>query len=261
MLHLLRLISTALIILLMFPCATLAAGNINIPILVYHNLNPVKPGSMNLKPQKLEAQLQWIKQNGYTIVPLKDVVAYLEGKRNSLPAKAVVVTADDGWESDYTYLFPIVKKYHIPVTLFIYPGTISEGKHALTWAQLKEMQQTGLFDIQDHTYTHPNFKQMKKRLSPDKFQAFVTNELVNSKKVLEDKLGIKVTLLAWPFGIYNDYLEQQAAKAGYEMAFSIDAVPANRTFKPMAQPRFMIIDALSAKTFTTIIKEANSPGA
>ena len=170
----------------------------------------------------------------------------------------VVITADDGWQSDYTYMFPIVKKYNIPVTLFIYPQTISTGKHALTWDELKQLQQTGLFDIQGHTYSHPNFKQERKHLSAAGYEKFVKVELVDSKKILEEKLGTKISYLAWPFGIYDPYLEQAAAKAGYDMAFSIDARSANKSYKPMAQPRFMIIDAQSMKTFAAIVKSATS---
>jgi len=247
-----------LMITIVFPHITFADDAINIPILCYHNFNPTTPGSMNMTPQKLEAQLKWIKENGFTVIPLKEAVEYLQGKRASLPAKSVVITADDGWQSVYTYMVPLVKKYNFPVTLFIYPQTISQGKHAMTWDELKELQQTGLFDIQGHTYWHPNFKHEKKRLSPSEYEKFVQVQLADSKKILEDKLGIKITLLAWPFGIYDDYLEQQAKKAGYEMAFSIDARDANRSYRPMAQPRFMIIDALSMKTFMGIVNSANT---
>ncbi len=236
--------------------ATAAETN-NIPILVYHNFNPVKPGSMNLKPEVVEAQFKWLKDNGYTVIPLKDAVAYLQGKKDSLPPKAVVITADDGWESDYKYFYPIVKKFNYPVTLFIYPETISTGKNALTWEQLKELQQTGLFDIQDHTYDHPNFKHSKKQKSPEAYAKYVKFQLQNSKKVLEDKLNTKITYLAWPFGIYDAYLEQAAAEAGYDMAFSIDARPANRNFRPMAQPRYMIVESQSMKTFAGIVGGAN----
>ena len=239
-----------------FPYTAEANDSLNIPILVYHNLNPTKPGSMNLTPQRVEGQFKWLKDNGYTVIPLKNVVEYLQGKRDSLPAKAVVITADDGWKSDYTYLYPLVKKYNIPVTLFIYPQTISEGKNALTWTELKELQQTGLFDVQDHTYSHPNFKHMKKQLSPAAYQKFVTNELVKSKQILEQKLGTPISLLAWPFGIYDPYLEQAAANAGYSMAFTIDYRTANKNFRPMAQPRFMMVEGQSMATFTGIIKEA-----
>jgi peptidoglycan/xylan/chitin deacetylase (PgdA/CDA1 family) len=246
-----------LILTLACPHLTLANASLNIPILCYHNFSPTTPGSMNLTPQKFESQIQWLKDNGYTIISLKDAVEYLQDKRATLPAKSIVVTMDDGWKSVYTYIYPIAKKYNIPVTLFIYPQTISQGKNAMTWDQLKELKNTGLFDIQGHTYWHPNFKQEKKKRSDASYDKFVKEQLVASKRVLEEKLGTKITLLAWPFGIYNPYLEQAAASAGYDMSFTIDALPANRSHRAMAQPRYMIIDAQSMKTFAGIAHTAS----
>jgi peptidoglycan/xylan/chitin deacetylase (PgdA/CDA1 family) len=234
--------------------AVLADSRVSVPILTYHNFNPTVPGSMSITPEKFAAQLKWLRENGYTVIPLKDLVSYLQGKNITLPRKPVVITADDGWESVYTYMFPLVRQYHIPVTLFIYPLTISHGAHAMTWNQLKELQQTGLFDIQGHTYWHPNFKQEKRHLSAEEYQKLVHVQLYNSKEILEKKLGTPITLLEWPFGIYDNYLEQEAAKAGYDMAFSIDDRQANRSEKPMAQPRYMIVAGQSMRTFAAITK-------
>ena len=227
---------------------------VSVPILTYHNFNPTIPGSMSITPERLESQLKWIKDHGYTVIPLKDLVAYLQGKNITLPKKAVVITADDGWESVYTYMYPLVRKYQIPVTLFIYPATISHGVHAMTWAQLDELQKTGLFDIQGHTYWHPNFKQEKRHLTEAEYEKLVHVQLFNSKDILEKKLGKKITLLAWPYGIYDNYLEQQAADAGYTMAFSIDDRQANRSEKTMSQPRYMIVAGQSQKTFEAIMR-------
>jgi peptidoglycan/xylan/chitin deacetylase (PgdA/CDA1 family) len=242
-----------------FSYADATVNSMSVPILTYHNFNPTVPGSMSITPERFEMQLKWLKENGYTVIPLAQLVSYLEGKKTNLPAKSVVITADDGWESVYTYMLPLVKKYQIPVTLFIYPATISEGAHAMTWAQLKELQETGLFDIQSHTYWHPNFKQEKKHLSPANYEKFVQKQLTAPKKILEEKLGTKITLLAWPFGIYNDYLEQQAAAAGYVMAFTIDARPTAQFEKPMAQPRYLIIAAQDMKAFAAIMKTKAHP--
>jgi peptidoglycan/xylan/chitin deacetylase (PgdA/CDA1 family) len=225
-----------------------------VPILVYHNFNPTVPGSMSITPERFASQLKWLKDNGYTVIPLKDLVSSLEGKNISLPPKSVVITADDGWESVYVYMLPLVRQYHIPVTLFIYPETISHGVHAMTWNQLEELQKTGLFDIQGHTYWHPNFKQEKRHLSATAYQKLVHVQLYNSKDILEKKLGTPITLLAWPFGIYDNYLEQEAAKAGYVMAFSIDGRPTKSSEKPMSQPRYMIVEGQSMKTFAAIVR-------
>lgn len=246
------------LILLVVPCILYANSTINIPILCYHNLNPTRPGSMNMTPQKFESQIQWLKQNGFNIITLKEAVDYLQGKTDTLPKKSIVITFDDGWQSVYTYLLPIVQKYHFPVTLFIYPQTISTGKNAMTWEELLSLEKTGWFDVQSHTYSHPNFKHAKRQMSPDTYQRFMQKELGAAKKILEEKMGKKIVYLAWPFGIYDAELEQQAAAAGYEMAFTIDARTANRGYRPMAQPRFMIIDAQSMKTYMGIANGALS---
>lgn len=238
------------------PIAT-AANPTSVPILVYHNFDPSKTGSMTLSTKKFEAQIKWLKENGYTIIPLKEFVSYVQGKISSLPPKSVVITDDDGRKSVYTYMLPIVKKYHIPVTLFIYPQIISHASYALTWDQLKALENTGLFDIQGHTFWHPNFKQDKKHMTPAAYAKMVHVQLFNSKDVIDKKLGTKITLLAWPFGIYNADLEKEAAKAGYKMAFSIDARPANKSANIMAMPRYMIIEGQTMKTFEGIIKRSS----
>jgi peptidoglycan/xylan/chitin deacetylase (PgdA/CDA1 family) len=250
--------SLLFILAIAFPYVSMANDKPNFIILCYHNLNPTTPGSMNMKPEKFDSQMKWLKDNGFTFIPLKEAVEYLQGERDSLPPKSIVLTADDGWASVYKYMYPIIRKYKIPTTLFIYPETISAGKNAMTWNELKELQQTGLFDIQGHTYSHPNFKHEKKGLSAQAYDKFVNHELATSRLILDEKLGIKVSLLAWPFGIYNSDLEDQARKAGYTMAFTIDAIPAHRGMKPMAEPRFMIVDGLTMKTFERIANESSS---
>lgn len=249
----LSLFKRILLVLCLFSPYVLADNSTSVPILTYHNFDPSNPGSMGITTQKFEEQLKWLKDNGYTVIPLQDLVSYLQGKSSSIPAKSVVITADDGRDSVYKYMLPLVRKYNIPVTLFIYPSSISNAKYAMTWEQLKELQKTGLFDIQGHTYWHPNFKQEKKRLSAEEYQSLVQKQFVNSKQVIHDKLNTDITLLAWPFGIYDDYLEQQANKAGYIMAFSIDARPASKSEKTMAQPRYLIAPGTSMKTFASIV--------
>ncbi len=234
--------------------SVLADNSIEVPILAYHNFDPSVPGSMTVSTRKFEEQLKWLKDNGYTVIPLQDLVSYLQGKTSSLPEKSVVITADDGKKSVYTYMLPLAKKYNIPVTLFIYPSAISNASYAMTWQQLKELKDTGLFDIQGHTYWHPNFKTEKKKLSEADYQKLVDTQLVKSKKVLEDKLNINVTLLAWPFGIYDDYLEKQAQQAGYVAAFSIDDRLASRSENMMSQPRYLMVEGHSMQTFASIVK-------
>ena len=234
-------------------CGYCSNGNAGVPILNYHRFGPKVTDSMTVTNTVFEAQLKWLQDNGYTIIPLNTLVDYLRGNGPPPPAKSVVITADDGHKSVYTEMLPIVKRYQIPVTLFIYPSAISNASYALTWEQLRALKQTGLFDIQSHTLWSPNFKKEKKKLAPDVYQQFVKQQLEKSKSILEKKLGGTVDLLAWPFGIYDEYLETAAENAGYVCAFSIDRRQADSSEKLMSQPRYLMVNGDSGKRFAAII--------
>jgi hypothetical protein len=123
----------------------------------------------------------------------------------------------------------------------------------MTWEQLKQLQQTGLFDLQGHTYWHPNFKKDKKKLKPAEFQKELHMQLSKSKAVLEKRFGTKVDLLAWPFGIYDDELEKAAAKAGYVAAFSIERRNATKSEEILAEPRYLMVNGDDTKGFAAIV--------
>lgn len=224
-----------------------------VPVLNYHRFGPKVADGMTVTTSVFEAQLNWLQENGYTVIPLKTLVDYWRGKGSPPPEKAVAITADDGHRSVYTEMLPIVQRYRIPVTLFIYPSAISNANYALTWEQLAVLKQTGLFDIQSHTLWSPNFKKEKKKLAPAAYQSFVKQQLEKSKFILEKKLGGTVDVLAWPFGIYDDYLEQAARDAGYVCAFSIDRRHADAKEKIMSQPRYLMVDADGVKAFAAIV--------
>lgn len=247
-----------LVLFMIFYIPTYASAytqeTLRVPILTYHNFNPTVPGSMSITPVKFEMQMKWLKEKGYTFIPLQKLVAYLKGEKILLPSKPIVITADDGWESVYHYMFPIARKYHIPVTLFVYPSVISKHKHVLTWEQLITLQQSGLFDVECHTYWHPNFIEERKGISSKMYAHLVRMQLFRSREILEEKLGKQITLLAWPYGIYDKYLLNEAAKAGYTMAFSIDDRPASISENVMSEPRYMVAANNGMKYFAKITR-------
>jgi len=235
--------------------AALAADPAGVPVLCYHRFGPTVTDGMTVKTEVFAAQLQWLKDNGYTVIPMRTLVNYLLGNGPAPAPKSVVITADDAHQTVYSDMLPLVKKYNIPVTLFCYPSCVSRvsSVKCMTWEQLQELQKTGLFDLQCHTFWHPNFKRDKKKMKPEEFQKEMHKQLVVSKAVLEKRFGTKVDVLAWPFGIYDDELEKEAAKAGYVMAFSIDRRNASKSEKMMAQPRYLMVNADNLKRFEAIV--------
>jgi peptidoglycan/xylan/chitin deacetylase (PgdA/CDA1 family) len=239
-----------------FCCSAASAEDqVTVPVLCYHRFGPTVADSMTVTTKVFAEQMKWLKDNGYTVIPLRTLVNYLKGEVPAPAPNSVVITVDDGHKSVFTEMQAIVKQYNIPVTLFLYPSCISNphAPYAMSWEQVKALQQTGLFDMQGHTFWHPNFKKDKKKLKPEEYTKLVQTQLVKSKNVLEKRLGTKIDLLAWPYGIYDDYLETEAQKAGYVAAFSIDRRNADKSEKMMEQPRYLMQNGDGLKGFIAIV--------
>ena len=223
-------------------------------ILDYHRFNTYRADSMTIRLSVFKFQLQYMAEHSYHFIPLSRYVAYRMGKAFPPPPRSVIITMDDGHESVYTEALPLVKKYRIPVTLFIYPSAISNAHYAMTWEQLRALKATGLFDIQSHTYWHPNFKREKRRLTPAQYNKFVDTQLRRSREVLDKRLGINVSMLAWPFGIYDKELIQKANKDGYTVAFGLDGRHAGDDDNIMEISRYMVTDRDSGRLFEDILQ-------
>lgn len=230
-----------------------------VPILVYHRFAATVTDSMTVRSATFEDHLRVLRSQGYSVIPLHDLLDYLYGRRAGLPAKAVVITADDGHRSVYQVMYPLARRYRVPVTLFIYPSAISNASYALTWDELRRMQQSGGVDVQSHSYWHPNFVQERRRLSPQAYRQLVRQQLLRPRQVIEKQLGHKVDLLAWPFGLYDAELMQEAQTAGYLAAFSLEARPVTWRDSLWALPRLLMVDAYDAKTFAALLKKNSQP--
>jgi peptidoglycan/xylan/chitin deacetylase (PgdA/CDA1 family) len=224
-----------------------------VPLLCYHRFGVEVADSMMIKNGAFAEQMEWLRTNGYTVIPLDTAMQYREGKIKSIPPKSVVITVDDGHKSVYSDMAPIVKKYKIPVTLFIYPSAISNAKYAMTWEQLRELETTKLFRVESHTYWHPNFKKEKKKLSSEEYAKFVDKQLGGAMKKLEEKMGHEIKYLAWVFGIYDDGLLVDAKRAGYAAAFTIDRKHASSRDNPMALGRYMVVSKHTIKDFERMV--------
>ena len=227
-----------------------------VPILLYHRFHPTEPGSTTVTTPVFEEQLAWLAEHHYTVVRLGSVVDALRASRELEP-QTVAITVDDGRRSQYTEMFPIIQRYHAPVTLFVYTDAISYEPDALTWEEIGEMLKSGLVDVQSHTCSHPFFEKERARRSAADYQSFVATELTKSKKTLEERLGRPVDLLAWPYGVFDSALEQAAARAGYVAAFSVEDRLARAGEDLFSLPRIVVSDRARGARLAALLE----PGA
>ncbi|MDY7565266.1 polysaccharide deacetylase family protein [Pseudomonas sp. RTC3] len=229
-----------------------------VTILVYHRFSETADDSMTVRMSTFETQLRVLREHGYHIVPLREVVGWLRDPNATLPPKPVAITVDDGHRSVFDKLLPVVLRERFPVTLFIYPSAISNASYALTWEQLRTLRQTGLIDIQSHTFWHPNFNVERRHRTPADFQQFVRTQLDKSRQRIESQTGAHVDMLAWPFGIYDDELIALASEEGYTVAVTLEAHKADRHARLLALPRFLMTDAYGTRAFAHLLGEPDS---
>lgn len=185
------------------------------PVMMYHDILPEKQVFFDVTPEELEAHFQLIKKNGLTPIRLDQLVENLK-RGVPLPPKPIVLTFDDGYEGHYKYVYQLMKKYQFPATFAIYPSKVGtkKGRSSLTWAQLKEMAADPLVTIASHSVTHPSDL---RELSDQKLQT----EVVESKRILEEKLGISIKHFVYPEGKNDDRVQQAVKQAGYASAWTM----------------------------------------
>jgi peptidoglycan/xylan/chitin deacetylase (PgdA/CDA1 family) len=250
----------AFMVLIGMPAAAeLESTRDGVAILLYHRFGPVCTDEETVRVSTFQDHLQYLQDHHYQVIRLDRLIAYKMHKAPAPPTRSVVITIDDDSESIYTQAFPLVKRFQVPVTLFIYPSAISNASYALTWSQLQELKESGFFDIQSHTYWHPNFKREKKRLTPAQYDELVQSQLGRSKSVLESRLGNIVTMLAWPFGIYDNDLIRKALGAGYVAGFTLERRHATDSDNIMALPRYLITDTDEGRRFEALLGDEPPP--
>jgi peptidoglycan/xylan/chitin deacetylase (PgdA/CDA1 family) len=192
-----------------------ANGFQTIPILCYHRFGSAR-SKLTVTPAAFEAQMEYLARNGYRVLPLADLSAFLQG-REPLPQKTVIITIDDGYRSNYDIAFPILRKYGFPATVFLYSDFVG-ASDAMTWAQMKEMVASGLIEVQPHSKTHANLTLRLPGETDAKYRERIRREIEAPTTLIKDRLGLPAVTFAYPYGDVNEMvielLTQQGTKLG-----------------------------------------------
>ena len=211
-----------------------------VPILMYHHLSEDVTNSEMVSPEQFEAQIRALSEAGYTGVSFDELQAYvLRGA--PLPEKPVVITFDDGYESNYTLAYPILQKYGMKATIFAIG--VSFGKdhykdtdYAITphfgAAEAAEMAASGLISIQSHTYDmhqwppYESGSAVRENILPlpgegeEAYVQALTEDFTRSRALLEDAAGQPVDVLAYPAGQYSTLAQVTLQSLGVHVTLS-----------------------------------------
>lgn len=179
-------------------------SDVKIPILLYHDFVTTvpdnDPDNFNYinTPQSFEENIKVLLENGYTFISVQELNDANDGKIE-LPERPILVSMDDGYYSNYEYIYPILKKYNVKASIFIVTDNIGkeiDGKKYLGWEQCTEMQKSGLVEIFSHSKRHVFYDKHPSRT--------IRDDVIESYKIIEEKLGSKdLRVFAYPYGAYT----------------------------------------------------------
>jgi peptidoglycan/xylan/chitin deacetylase (PgdA/CDA1 family) len=236
------------------PLGVAPGGFQAVPILCYHRFG-AKATPLTVTPTAFAAQMDYLARNGYTVVPVARLAAFLAG-REPLPRKTVAITIDDGYRSTYEIAYPILARHGFPATLFLYSDFVG-AKDALSWTQMKEMLAAGVFDIQPHSRTHANLTQKQPGETDAQYRDRLRREVDVPINTIRDRLGAPSATFAYPYGDVNDAVIAELKRR--DVAAGVTVTPGGNGFfaYPFYLRRSMVygtdsIDAFKAKLVTFV---------
>ena len=164
-------------------------------------------------------QMNYLKENGYRVISLKELLGFLEYK-HGIPEKSVVITVDDDYRSFYKIGYPILTEYGFTATVFISTNLMIRSNNRVTWEQLKKMKANGI-EVGSACLSRTDLTKKKGKEKEKVYFKRIENELVRSKKIIDRKLKQKTIYLAFPYGGYNQRILQLSEGVGYKIGLSV----------------------------------------
>lgn len=239
-------------------CACALADTQRFDVLCYHDIKDNVDGDLeqesnHLSTQNLARHFAWLQAHGYHPISIDDLLAAQSGKK-PLPEKSVLLTFDDGYQSFYTRVFPLLKLYQYPavsalvgswmatdITKFVQYGDKQLPRsHFMSDAQIKEISTSGLVEFASHSYalhhgtlanpqgnTKPAATTLQYDVKTGKYESLedyrqrIQDDLNKNSAYLKSLTGKAPRVMVWPYGEHNAITREAAQKAGMNITFTL----------------------------------------
>ncbi len=210
----------------------MATQTVKIPILYYHNLTESEDevGDYTITAETFRSHLEALTEAGYTTISFEELSAWVNGESvESLPDNPIIITFDDGYESNYTLAYPILEEYGMKATIFVigrstgldtYVDGLPMFPH-FTLDEANEMKASGLIEICSHGY---NFHQVEGRdPDPARISALKLDSETDSEyaeymqsdlEAMKSLIGDGAYIIAYPGGKYDELSESVLSDLG-----------------------------------------------
>ncbi len=217
--------------------ATMGKDAVELPVIMYHSLlkDTKHHGKYVISPTQFESDLKYLQEHGYTTILVSDLEKYIKG--GDLPEKPILLTFDDGYYNNYYYGFPLLQQYNSKAVIAIigyYSDIYSQNEEKsayyshITWNEIKEMSDSGLVEIANHTYNLHSQKSGKMgvaRLSGENDETYlsrISEDIIKMQDLLFEKTGIDSDIFVYPFGIAPEASRELIKNLGFICSFSCE---------------------------------------
>jgi peptidoglycan/xylan/chitin deacetylase (PgdA/CDA1 family) len=238
---------------------------VKMPIIMYHSTVPTKHTKYNVSPKQLESDFKYILNRGYTPVFVEQVIDFCVNK-TPLPSKPIVISFDDAYFNNYLHAFPLIKKYSIK-TVFSVVGKYADDNYQdgvlkptlshLSYQDLREMVDSGLVELANHTYDLHKIKGSRMGVSKvpgesnERYTKMLTEDLKKSQEAMLKNMGINMNIFTYPYGRFNpitiDILKQLGFKAALSCLDRVNVLDSNTNLYKLG--RFNRPSGPSSKNF------------
>lgn len=217
------------------PVSVEAENGIAVPIIMYHSIlnDPNKAGEYVVSQKTIENDIIYLIKNGYTTVVMQDLVNYVY-KGTPLPDKPVILTFDDGYYNNLTYLLPLLEKYDCKAVISvvgryteIHSETNDENPNYshLSWDNISELNSSGRIEIQNHSYDMHQLNgrkgsQKRKNESTDEYRRILKDDLSRLQDLLKENCGIIPNTYTYPYGAISDESRVVLEELGFKASLS-----------------------------------------
>lgn len=214
------------------------------------------PDATAIDTKTLASVFAWLKENDYHMISVDQIIAARQGKKK-LPPRSVLLSFDDGYRSFYTHVFPLLKAYGYPAVQALITDWVNHpadekikisatvtlpGDYFLNWAEVAEMQRSGLVEFASHTHNlhhgmlaNPQGNELpaatalrylsdeKRYETENEYTQRVRDDLATSAHLIQQYTGKAPRIMVWPYGAYHQPVQAIARSLGMPIMFTLDS--------------------------------------
>jgi len=207
---------------------TVASPLVKLPIIMYHHIlkNPKSWGKYVVSPSEFEDDIIYLKKEGYSTIVMQDLIDFVYNKKE-LPLKPIMLTIDDGFSSDYSYILPILEKHGCKAVVSIVGEYVDKctddptlSKAYLNWEQVKGLVDSSYVEIQNHSYSMHDRNKRKgsckmKGESYDHYKKILNEDVGKLQTLMGEKTGYMPTAFTYPYGFISRESNQILTDMGF----------------------------------------------